>query len=231
MVKPTISVWSIQDVANALQCNHSTLNKMWHRYDIGTQIRSTRVYQAADVHHAAWLLLHHRYTGPLPWANGEPRRFPSRKLYSTTYVAGLFGFQADYLSQIRRKYPAIGLKVGKETVFTDLDVKLLEARARNPQKVHTLDQYVADPERAKIKLDKKVLRAYDEIAFGKGEIVKEERGKPGGRTRNLVSVYLTEELKDWLEEYRRDAGYLSKSQGILHALTRVKEREDAVEKS
>lgn len=225
MVKPKLKAWSIQDVAHALQCHHMTLNKMWHRYNIGETIRGTRIYQPPDVHHAAWLLWRWDFHGQLPWAHGEPRRLPRVKLYSTDYVARLFAWQVGYLSELRNRYPALGLRVGAEVVFTNLDIALLKDRAKNHGRACLLDTYVADPERAKIKLDKKVLMAYDNITSIEEEIMKEPRGKPGSRTRNLVSVYLTDELKAWLDEYRRDVGYLSKSQAINHALTKYMKNE------
>lgn len=219
MVKPNIGVWSTQEIALELGVGAGTLLHTARAHNIGEVLTSQRLYQTIDVHHIVWLIMNPTFRGPYPWADGEPRITRRRKLYSTDYVAGLFGLSASSLSCLRKRYPALGLRIGKEVIFTRLDIKLLQSRANNPHKLCDLDMIVTDGQRPKIKLDKNALRFYDEVSRGKGEEMRTDRGKPGSRTRNIVSVYLTDELVRWLEDYRRDVGYLSKSQAINHALT------------
>lgn len=124
---------------------------------------------------------------------------------------------------MRVKNPSIGQKIGPEVIFIAADIKRLQFRRENRWQVRPDHLMIRDPTPQKILLDSEVITAYD--GFVEEKMVE----KSGNRKRNLVSVYLSDELVAWLEKRRVEQPYLSKSQAVNQVLEEVRRLEEKSE--
>lgn len=223
MVAINISVWTIPEVAAALHKSRGCIARIVKEHGLGVRPAARTLLEPWDVHCIAWCLKHPRYRGKMPWTYPEAPKPRRRKLFSTADVARRTGYSHGWILGMRVKNPSIGQKIGPEVIFIAADIKRLQFRRENRWQVRPDHLMIRDPTPQKILLDSEVITTYD--GFVEEKMVE----KSGNRKRNLVSVYLSDELVAWLEKRRVEQPYLSKSQAVNQVLEEVRRLEEKSE--